>query len=160
MSVFESVPARMGGRGTAASSGLTECAHTRTCTLGLWLHQSLLPKQFKASGKSQSGERTALLTEKNWSDLIKQNISVWCQTDLMYGFKETPETVHQALFSLMVFAVVESIKAWRWRLAVNARRRLQGPKFSLCSNVFIRSLALDLFQGSYPNAKSYGICLL
>lgn len=133
------------GRGTATSSGVTECAHTRICTLGLWLHHSLLLKQFKASGKSQSRERTALINwEKNWSDLIKQNISVWCQTDLMYGFKEAPETVHRALFSLMVFAGAESIKAWRWRLAVDAHRWLQYPKFSLRSNVFITSLAGSL----------------
>lgn len=158
MSVFESVPARTGAGHGHLQWRDWVCSYTHMHT---WLVVTSFAAAEAVQGQweiTEQGQNCPINWEKNWSDLIKQNISVWCQTDLMYGFKEAPETVHRALFSLMVFAGAESIKTWRWRLAVDAHSWLQYPKFSLRSNVFITSLAL--FQGSYPNPKSYDICLL
>lgn len=109
----------------------------------LWLGVPSVPAATTAvQGQWEiTAKRCPINWEKNWSDLIKHNISVWCQIDLLYSFKEAPGTVHQALFSLLVFAVAESIKTGHRELTVGEHKWRQYSRFCNYSNVFMRSPA-------------------
>ena len=89
--------------------------------------------------------------EKNWSDLIQQNISLWCQTDLKHSFQEAPGTVHRVLF-IGIYLIKHGIES-PLLMHTNCRSTQTSVSVHMCS----LGLFLILSQGSSPDPKSYSI---